>query len=104
MELFALLLSWLNNAGCPVINAASASSLAGSPHPPMVWQHLASRAGLMTPQLLATTSTRRFPPSPGAIPRPDLVTQADISQSDQIGLNRFGWFSERLSSGTRSVL
>ena len=95
-ELFALVLSWLADPGCPVINAPSPTGLAGGAHRLAVWHRLAARAGLATLKLTATSSTRRFPPAPGSRLRPDVssLTQQDAGRRRP---NDFCWFSQAVA-------
>ena len=102
MEMFALLLSWLASPQLRVINPASPASLSGAVHRPLVWLDMARRAGLPGLDLTATTSTRRFPPGRGALPR-----SGSPGAIDPTGLphgNSFSWFAAPVSDETTSVL
>jgi hypothetical protein len=102
IEAFALLLSWLAGFGRRVLNPPSPSGLSGSVHRPLIWQQQAVRAGLRGADLAATTSTRRFPPSLGAVPRPDIDRISDPYA--QLYGNNFMWYSKPLPNRRTSVL
>ena len=104
MEMFALLLSWLNSPGCPVINRPASSALAGSVYRAPMWYRLAQISGLTTFDLMATSSTRRFPAGRTAARRPDL-TQATAHDIDsRTRPNDFSWFSEPIDADRASLL
>ena len=80
MEMFALLLSWLANPGCPVINRPAPNALAGSAYRPPMWHRLAQIAGLTTVSLVATSSTRRFPVDRTAARRADITIRSRLTR------------------------
>jgi hypothetical protein len=92
-EVWALLLSWLTGASCPVVNRPSPSGLAGNIMRPLVWRRLAQRAGLSSVGLFVTTSTRRFPLPHGVRFRSDLSWQEPYFRA-RSPLNQFCWASE----------
>lgn len=103
MEMFALLLSWLSNPGCPVINRPSPMALAGSTYRPSVWHRLAQLAGFDTIGVMATSSTRRFPPARGDVARRD-IAPTPVSDAEGIRVNGFSWFSEPLEGARVPLL
>jgi hypothetical protein len=102
MELFALLLSWLSDPGCPVVNRPSPAGLAGAQRRPLVWHQLAARAGLEPLALAATSSTRRFAPQRGWHARPELSWQTALRPD--LRLDGFSWFSEAAADEICPVL
>jgi hypothetical protein len=88
VELYALLLSFLHGFTCPVVNQPDPTGLAGAVLRPLVWCARAAASGLPTHDTGATTSTRRFPPSPSAQSRPELMPAVDEEACGRIGLDR----------------
>jgi hypothetical protein len=105
MEMFALLLSWLESLPGPVINPGSSAGLGGPARHPLEWFKLASEAGLRTLRLCLTSSPRRFP-APGLCPVEQFSpTRFGESMSPpQVVLNRPGWFIEVVGVRDASLL
>ena len=61
MEMFALIVSWLNSLPCPVVNSVSPRGLGAPDYSPLAWHYLAGKAGLPTSRIRLTSSTRRYP-------------------------------------------
>ena len=104
MEMFALLLSWLANPGCPVINRPAPNALAGSAFRPPMWFRLAQISGLPTIRLTATSSTRRFPADRLAVRRPDLAHVGAHHTDGRPRPNDFSWFSTPIDANRVSFL
>ena len=104
MEMFALLLSWLTDPGCAVVNRPAPNALAGGFYRPPMWFRLAQIAGLATIGLTATSSTRRFPPDRRAIRRPDLAHVGAHHVDGRPRPNDFSWFSEPIDTQRISIL
>lgn|SRR5215467_10883199 len=98
MEMFALLLSWLESLPCPVINAACPAGLSGACYRPFAIQRMAAEAGLPTLRFASTTSLRRFPPPPKT--RPCQI--GFLSEGEQ--RNAGGIFIEQVGQSATSVL
>jgi hypothetical protein len=104
MEMFALLLSWLANPGCPVVNRPAPNALAGSTYRPPMWHRLAQISGLTSAGLMATSSTRRFPAGRTAIRRADITHAVAPDNDGRPRPNDFAWFSEPVSAERLSLL
>ncbi len=100
-EIAALLVSWLANAGCPVVNAPADSALTNQ-HRPIVWQRRALRAGLPTADLFVTTSSRRFRVPSGLAAKPEL-SWCSFEASSRFRVNQFGWYTALGALAVRSV-
>lgn len=100
-ELTALIASWLAGAACRVVNPPSSAATTTCTHRPLTWLGFAARAGLPTPTLAASTSTRKFPHSKDAQPRADLSWR---SAQTAARLDAFGWCGERLGPISASAL
>ena len=61
MEMFALILPWLDALPCPVINPASARGLCGTERSLAEWLRCGTEAGLAARRIRVTTDGRRFP-------------------------------------------
>ena len=61
MEMFGLIVSWLNSLSCPVVNGISPQGLGAPDYSPLAWHYLAGKAGLPTSRIRLTSSTRRYP-------------------------------------------
>lgn len=88
MELYALLLSFLQGFECPVVNRPDPAGLSGAVLRPLVWCARAAEAGLPLHDTGATTSTRRFPPPVQAQLRPELMPALDEAACARLGLDR----------------
>jgi hypothetical protein len=105
MEMFALMLSWLNSPGCPAINRPGPAALAGNTYRAPMWHRLAQLSGLTTVRLMATSSTRRFPAPRAAIERPDVTyTRRPYDLDGRPRLNDFSWYSEPIDRDGQSFL
>jgi hypothetical protein len=69
-----------------------------------MWHRLAQISGLTTVGLMATSSTRRFPPDRTAARRPDLTYTVAHDLDSRPRPNDFGWFSEPTGAGRTSLL
>jgi hypothetical protein len=87
-EFYALLLSWLASMGERIVNRATPSGLSGPALRPWQWTARAADAGLPPYPGAATTNTRRAPPPPGAVPRPELLPMADDAALALLGIAR----------------
>jgi len=104
MELLALLLSWLADPGCPVVNRPAPGGLSGAMHRPLMWSRLAQVAGLTPLAMMATSSTRRFPQARGAVRRPDLSYTSGTFDDGLGRPNDFSWFTAPVDAGHLSLL
>ena len=104
LELFALLVSWLASAPCPVVNRPSPSSLGGGPGRQVIWTALAAQAGLRPMARGSTTSTRRLPPPTGAVRLPDPIGPLSDAALNALGLNRPAVFAEPALDGASQAL
>lgn len=104
MELLALLLSWLADPGCPVVNRPAPGGLSGAMHRPLTWSRLAQIAGLTPLAMMATSSTRRFPSARDAVRRPDLSYTSGMFDGGPARPNDFSWFTAPGNAGQLSLL
>lgn len=102
-EMAALVASWLAGAHCRVVNAPSSAAMTACVHRPLAWQRFAAAAGLETATVVASSSTRRFPPPAGAMRRPDLTWRPAGALSSPRP-NGFGWYGEPLDDAAASAL
>jgi hypothetical protein len=95
-ELTALVLSWLTQMDCPVLNRPSPSGIGGALRGQLAWQQLATQAGLKSIELQMTTSTRDFPVRRDFVPRSTASWHADSLPG--LRVNEYHWCSERVDT------